>query len=342
MLYLKKEYLRRFAFSVSNYAIQYRGPKFCKWAMVLGYLIILFIHYCRFAGLELTRRVLGLISLLTLRKEKAVQSVFGNLNDRIIGVRVFLLWEKGCQFSASDLMFVSEYFKDPEIGSCLVVNCECLDFSSHISLLQISQLVVVRKNIGYDWGGYRDAVMLPEIITAKFVTVMNNSILVDSSRIEWVRQQELLALKCNGVSGLVESAYPIPHLQSFSITFSQYSLITGLEKWIRNIKYSNNKYYVVRRYEIGLSKEITRLNIDKVALLPYETFFPWALENWDTVLGKHAQHPAYKKIYQLLENNLSINPSHALWRFIQSKEIKITKKELFRKNPLRLPDVVGE
>lgn len=339
MLYLKKEYLRRFIFSVTNFAINYRGPKIFKWLLVLRHVITLLVHYFRFAGLEIIRRVSGLISLINLKGEKPVQSIYGKLEENLLGVRVFLLWEQDCRFTPSDLKFITEYFKDPEIGSCIVVNCDCLNFTSHVSLLEISQLVVVRKNIGYDWGGYRDAVILPQVVSAKFVTLMNNSIFLNSPNLEWVRRQELLAINCKGVSGLLESAYPIPHLQSFSITFSQYALSAGLADWIKNLKYSNNKYFVVRKYEIGLAKELKRLSISSEALLPFRTFYPWALKNWDRVLDEYAEHPTYRSIYKLIENNLSINPSHALWRFIQSKEINITKKELIRKNPLHLPDV---
>jgi hypothetical protein len=339
VLYRKNEYVRRFIFSISHYSIQYRGFRILKWAMVLRHTMILLAHYFRFVGLELTRRILGSISMFILRREKPIQLIYGTMKENVLGVRIFLLWEKGCQFTSSDLMFISEYFKESEIGSCLVVNCECQDFSSHVSLLDISQLVVVRKNIGYDWGGYRDALILPQIVSANFVTLMNNSVLLNSPNLEWLKRQELLAIKCEGVSGAVESAYPIPHLQSFSLTISQKALASGLAKWLRDMKYSNNKFYVVRKYEIGLSKELDRLGIKFEALLPCETFYSWAIDNWSSVLGEFANHPSYQKILLLMHNDLSINPSHALWKFIQLRGIDITKKELVRKNPLQLPDI---
>jgi hypothetical protein len=128
-------------------------------------------------------------------------------------------------------------------------------------------------------------------------------------------------------------------LQSFSLTFTRAALSKGLNDWLRNIRYTNNKFYVVRHYEIGLSTALKSFQIERSALLPFSTFYPWVEENWEETLQKFSENKKYIEILHLIQNNLSINPTHALWKFILARNIPIIKRELLLKNPVKMPDI---
>ena len=294
--------------------------------MVVGYLKIL-------------GKFRGKLSAMFASKANQVKEIFGQIEVQRSGLRACLLWAPGCQFSKSDLELAAYIFSDKNSNSCIVINCECKDYSSHAKLLDLAELVVVRENQGYDWGAYKDLLLNPLCEPFKYVTIINNSIHLIGSKNDWIRQQELLATSCDGVSGVVESAYPFPHLQSFALTFTKTALSSDLRHWLEDIKYTNNKFFVVDNYEVGLSKILNKLNIPLKAILPYATFYPWVEENWVSVLGPYSLHPKYLEILTLLRNNLSINPTHALWRFIHAKGIPITKNELMIKNPIGMPDL---
>lgn len=281
----------------------------------------------------------GYFTSLTSTRSSQIQEIHGRIDSVDIGVRVFLLWASNCNFEQRDIEFAKEIFKNSKTNSCIVVNCDCQIYSSHRNLLEFSQMVIVRRNIGYDWGGYKDVIAHPSFETARFITIINNSIRRVGSGPLWIEEQELIALKSEGVAGVVESAYPYPHLQSFSLTFSREALRKGILDWIIKLRYSNNKNYVVHKYEVGLAKQCKRLNIESLAILPFSTFYPWVLVNWHRVLIPYDETPKYRNIKNLLLNNLSINPTHALWRFILEKNIPLVKKELIAKNPLQMPDL---
>jgi hypothetical protein len=65
----------------------------------------------------------------------------------------------------------------------------------------------------------------------------------------------------------------------------------------------------------------------------------YALKNWFAVLKEFSNVKEYQIIFKLLNENLSINPTHALWRFLIDLNFLIIKRELLYVNPLNIPDV---
>ena len=101
----------------------------------------------------------------------------------------------------------------------------------------------------------------------------------------------------------------------------------------------NRKSGVVRFYEVGLGKMLENHGINMIPIYPYEELRFYALQNWEGVLKDFSNTREYKRIHQLLRENMSINPTHALWRFLLHQNFLLVKKQLLFVNPTNMPDI---
>jgi hypothetical protein len=339
MLFLRAEYLRRYRYSLKSLVLPKDQRSLLEFIFFPIRCAALTRYYVLAGFKTLTDIMLSEIESLFAPRQDNVRYLFGTTRSSTVGLRAFLLWAPDCKFSKDDIKLAAHIFSNPETSSCIIVNCDCENYKTHLDLLNLADLVLVRENNGYDWGAYKDLLLKPEFHKFQYLTIINNSIQLNGNDNSWIKKQEKIAIESNGVAGAVESAYPSPHLQSFSLTFTRAALSKGLEDWVRKIRYTNNKFYVVRHYEIGLSAALKSFQIERKALLPFSTFYPWVEENWEETLHIFSKNKKYIEILHLMQNNLSINPTHALWRFILARNIPIIKKELLLKNPVRMPDV---
>jgi hypothetical protein len=203
------------------------------------------------------------------KKGSRISKLSINIKANKQKVRVFVAWAKNCQFNSDDYFLEMHIFKNFEGETITIVNCDCSE-NNHSNFKFKADFLIIRQNLGYDWGAYKDILLLLANYPFETITLINNSILSFGQDNSWIQDQEDLAMEFDGVSGAVESNFPHPHLQSFSLSISSKILQakSPFLNWISNLKTLNRKSGVVRFQEVGFGKMLSKNGINMVSLYP--------------------------------------------------------------------------
>ena len=253
--------------------------------------------------------------------------------------RVVVMWAKDCNFDINDQRLAQWTFRKFYGQRIIIVNCDCKTLVWHFPKEWKEYFVIVRPNVGYDWGALKLIVHLLEDRLPDTLSVVNNSFYTKWSTPSWIFDQERLCKSYNGIAGCIESQFPQRHLQSFSLSFSKNSLEKGVLSWLQSMPLLNRKSAVVRYFEVGISKVTEKKSIPLIPVLSTSNLKTFAISNWAKSLGDFAEYDFYEKTHFLIINDLSINPTHHLWRFILELNIPLIKRNLLGANPLNIPDI---
>jgi hypothetical protein len=279
----------------------------------------------------------GLNWMFTDNSSQVIRTIGKHLPDSK-PLRVILLWSKNCEFPKSDRNLVNWASQDFDGEIVVIINCDCLEhLIEKLPEDFLVHTVLIRKNIGYDWGGYRDLLLNIETSHRPFVTFLNNSVIPLFPFSTFLKEQEDLAQEINGIAGAIESASPTKHIQSFCFTFSNSALNSAVADWLKNTKNVSQKWAMVYFREIRLQKVSGQKKIECQSLLSDRRIRSFAQRNFD-LLEEHKDHAIYARIWENLFYG-RLNPSHHLWRFLLELGFPFIKKELVLTNPAKLPDL---
>ena len=136
------------------------------------------------------------------------------------------------------------------------------------ALTEICTAVIVRRNIGYDFGAWRDAIEflgLPRAATEEVILV-NDSVFGPLLPLSGTLRR--LILPKADIWGLTESWQVRYHLQSFFIAFGPAALRSAaFAKFWRSVKPVPLKSYVVRAYEVGVTQAMMKGGLRCAAIL---------------------------------------------------------------------------
>ncbi len=212
--------------------------------------------------------------------------------------------------------------------------------------------VLVRRNVGYDFGAWRDALerlALPRADTESLLLV-NDSVYGPLGRIEEVlaridfRQAELW--------GLTESWQSRYHLQSFFLAVAPSAMASAAWRQFWNeVRPVPSKHWVIQRYEIGLTQMLLRAGFRCKAVWPYaelvaqvdpsllmEERDPEGPVSVDPIIHVRKEHA--HRIRRAAVARIPLNPTSDLWRQLLRAGFPFLKRELLRDNPTRVSDVV--
>jgi hypothetical protein len=197
--------------------------------------------------------------------------------------------------------------------------------------------VLVRRNVGYDFGAWRDALErlgLPRADTEQ-VAIVNDSIYGPLTPL----RQALSRIDVNAadVWGLTDSWQRRYHLQSYFLVFSRKVLDSAAwRKFWRRVRPAPSKHYLIQRYEVGLTQAMLRAGFRCQALWPYADLLARALAA-QRGAGKLDRHQ--KRIAAAASARQPLNPTSDLWRQLLEARYPFIKRELLRDNPSRVADV---
>lgn len=221
------------------------------------------------------------------------------------------------------------------------------------TLQEICAGVIVRKNIGYDFGAWRDAIdylNLPRANTEEIICA-NDSVFGPLTplgdvlrRFDYTRAD---------IWGLTESWQVRYHLQSFFLAFGPKAIrAEAFGKFWKSVRPVPQKAYIVKAYEIGVTQAMMKGGLHCAALWPYDTLVKLVnrtemaklTEAEETELGKADPVQIARKLQVLRiregkARRVALNPTADLWRQLLVSGFPFVKRELLRDNPANVADV---
>jgi hypothetical protein len=203
--------------------------------------------------------------------------------------------------------------------------------------------VLHRRNIGYDFGSYRDGLRAAGNLE-RFDRVL---IANDSVHGPFTSLAPLFA-RCNSdadVWGMTDSPERPRHLQSYFMLFRAPALRHPLfMRFWDDYPCPNNKLAVVQLGELALGKHLIRLGLRQAALFPYETvraaFLKRAKAGGIEPLPPRRGNPlGDRELLHLTLRNSPLNPTHFYWRELIAAGCPMLKRELTDRNPMGLHGV---
>lgn len=223
----------------------------------------------------------------------------------------------------------------------IVSNSPKLDRDGVDALLPHCALILHRRNVGYDFGAWRDGILqIPDPAALHQLLLANDSVFGPLRNMEEVLQ------RCNpaegDVWGITDSFDTRYHLQSYFLLFNQAILRSAkfLKFW-QTMRYVENKRVVIFKYEIGLSQMLVKQGFKLRALNPYRQLIEAVLERSLAEVGatSHPLRDGYlSDLLGRINAGLPLNPTHYFWEYLVTiLDCPFVKRDLLEKNPVGIP-----
>jgi lipopolysaccharide biosynthesis protein len=227
-----------------------------------------------------------------------------------------------------------------------VSNAPRLSSESLSRLTPLCGAILRRANVGLDFGAFKDgmATLRPERLEA--LLLVNDSVYGPFRDLADVMSgMNLLEADVWGITDSWQHHY---HLQSYFLLFGQRALTSPVfSRFWSRLRYIQSKSWVVKHYEIGLTRALLRAGLRCRALFPYRVAATTAVEavrremtaNSQALAGPRQRFAA--TLVAAVEAGRPLNPSHYFWDpLISRMGCPFLKRDLLRKNPARIPGLV--
>jgi hypothetical protein len=240
-----------------------------------------------------------------------------------------------------------------------VTNAAFLATPDHAWIHGRAARIVIRRNVGLDFGAWRDTLEvcgLPAANTSLLV-LANDSVYGPLHSLKPVLDR--IDFDEADVWAATDSWQHRFHLQSFFVVFGRRTLDQDVFKqfW-RSVRNVRSKKWVVQRYEIGMSQWLMAAGLRCKAIWPYLAMIE-AIRH-TTIRQEAAVVPQVKpeqsdcahridslfakadrRILRTASRRIPLNPMADLWRVLIAQGCPFIKRELLRDNPSQVPDVAG-
>ncbi len=221
------------------------------------------------------------------------------------------------------------------------------------ALQELCAAVIVRRNMGYDFGAWADALNhlgLPRANTEELI-LANDSVFGPLLPLGDVLRR--LDYSRADIWGLTESWQLRYHLQSYFLAFGPKALRgQAFKSFWASVRPVPMKAYIVKHYEIGITQAMIKGGLSCAALWDYETLVRMVnrdeleklLADEETELGRTDPIHLTRKMQVMrirdgVARRLPLNPTSDLWRQLLMTGFPFIKRELLRDNPSRVQDV---
>jgi lipopolysaccharide biosynthesis protein len=226
----------------------------------------------------------------------------------------------------------------------IVSNSPRIDQTTLKQVLPHCAAVIHRRNVGLDFGAWRDALSLIENITGlKCLVIGNDSIFGPLQDIAAVLKRCNFAVA--DVWGMTDSYDVRYHLQSYFLIFGSTALASDcFRDFWKRLRYVGHKRSVVILYEVGLSQALLKSGLRLKALFPYSQLVDAVLGQ--AIAGRADHHKLgadfFDMLLQRVNSGIPLNPTHYFWEYlITSVGFPFLKRELIEKNPVAIPFVIN-
>lgn len=258
-----------------------------------------------------------------------------------LGPRVALVthYERRGTLRATTRMML-EQLADAGFSVVLVSNSGSLTPDAMAALQDICAAVLVRRNIGYDFGAWADAMAtlsLPRPDTQSLL-ICNDSLYGPLAPLP-----PLLAAMDPAAAdmwSLTESWQRRFHLQSFFLLAHRAAITSPAwaEFWA-SIRPLPSKHAIIKRYEVGLTQSLLRAGLRCRAVFAYRTILARQLADAADLHEDSAQARQTKRVMRAAGRRMPLNPTSDLWRPLLCLGFPFLKRELLRENPGGVIDI---
>ena len=233
-----------------------------------------------------------------------------------------------------------------------VTNAERLQPEALEAIKPVCHGILIRKNIGYDFGALREAIEhynLPHQNTEMLI-LANDSVYGPFTPLDGIFDQVDFAKA--DIWGVTDSWQYRYHLQSFLLMVGPNAMRHPAWKgfWSR-VRPVASKAWVIRHYEIGFTQWMIRAGLRCAALWPYSALVRSTEAQFETLnvppdATVQADPVAKQRLGQIMSvrsafaRRTALNPTADLWRSLLRNGFPFIKRELLRDNPGQIQDVV--
>ena len=264
-------------------------------------------------------------------------------------VAIFIHFDRQGAVGAHTLHYVRA-LNEAGLSVVFVTNSGLLRPEAMEALRPLCAGVMVRRNIGYDFGAMRDgieALRLPRADTESLLLV-NDSLYGPLCPLgPALARMDFDEADVWGATDSWQGSY---HVQSYFVAVGRKVLESAVwRRFWRGVRPVRSKIWVVLRYEIGLSRALVRGGFDVAALWRYQDL----VEKVDPAFLIHPDRGApvneepmiaMRRIHaHRIRHNVAIrrplNPTSDLWRQLIQAGFPFVKRELLRDNPSEISDI---
>jgi hypothetical protein len=234
-----------------------------------------------------------------------------------------------------------------------ITNSGRLAPDGEVALREICAAVMVRRNIGYDFGAWADALKyfgLP-CANTKEIIFANDSMFGPMLPLSGVLRR--LDYNKADIWGLTDSWQICYHLQSFFLAFGPDALRSEqFKKYWNSVRPVPMKSFIIKAYEVGLTQTMIEAGLRCAALWRYEDITALAshdefkrllseekssFNELDPIRALRTQQ--ILRIRKNIANREAMNPTADLWRQLLLADFPFIKRELLCDNPADIHDI---
>jgi lipopolysaccharide biosynthesis protein len=207
--------------------------------------------------------------------------------------------------------------------------------------------VCTRRNIGHDFGAYRDGILtIPDIENLDSLLIANDSVygpLHPLSALLTIASPDVADVW--GASDNWDKYY---HLQSYFILFHRKALrSSSFHKFWTGYRCINDRNLVIKKGEMGLTQALLADGLNCRACFPYERLASAFMERLSKMGDADREHilPTHRAflahVADVIEGGGPLNPTHYFWDIlIEDLHFPFIKRDLLQRNPVRIPGLI--
>jgi|SRR5579859_558314 len=248
------------------------------------------------------------------------------------------------KFFADYFVYLLRALDDAGFSTIVVSNAKKIDDESAEAIRPWCGRLIHRKNVGYDFGAWRDAITAsPEVAAAEQLLIVNDSIFGPTHSLAEILER--CRFDQADVWGMTDSFDGRYHLQSYFVLFGTKALRSeAFAKFWRTARYVGHKHAVIHKLEVGLSQAMLKAGFKLQALYPYRRLARAVVDRAlaavaDEGSQRHPLHQAYlDRLLTGVNAGYPLNPTHYFWDYLITElRFPFIKRELLEKNPVAIP-----
>ncbi len=213
-------------------------------------------------------------------------------------------------------------------------------------LCDFSALIVLRMNRGYDFGAYKDGIaQIPDIAALDQLLLVNDSVYGPFHSLG--PMLEKMTVSRAEVWGATDCWLHSFHLQSYFLLFHSAALQSAaFQNYWKQVRLVQSKTWVVRKYEIGLTRALQNGGLRCRAAYGYRDIMQAVVLGLATSEAMDSGgNPAMKafrlQLIKAINNGIPMNGGHVFWDYlIGNMGFPFLKRELLHKNPTKNPALI--